>query len=239
MRSMDMEASLRWRRRWPAFILALAQPLAAGLVYAQQAGATGEPLVVRTLSLPKAYVRQPYEIRLEAQGGILPLKWELTEGALPAGLSVHRDGVLTGTPVDTGQFRFTVNVTDSGNPAYERRQELVLLVVAPLMAQWGRYPAINGRRLEGSVKVSNQTEQSFDLTVIVVAVNENGRATAVGYQRFELKKDVSDFEIPFGENLTHGAYELNLDAVAEVATTNSIYRARLVPKEKFQVQQGP
>jgi hypothetical protein len=46
-------------------------------------------------------------------------------------------------------------------------------------------------------------------------------------------------EIPFGENLPHGSYELNVDAVAEVAATNSIYRTRLVPKEKFQVQEGP
>jgi hypothetical protein len=234
-----MQASLRRRRRCSVFILALLQLVAAGLAYAQQGGATGEPLVVQTSSLPKAYVRQPYKTLLVARGGILPLKWEVTDGALPAGLTLLREGTLTGTPADTGQFRFTVKVTDGGNPAYERKQELVLLVVAPLMVQWGRYPAINGRRIEGSVKVSNQTEHDFDLTVIVVAVDENGRATAVGYQRFELKKDVADFEIPFGENLAHGVYELNLDAVAEVAATNSIYRARLVPKEKFRVQEGP
>jgi hypothetical protein len=239
MRSMDMQVFLRWPRRWPAFILVFAQFLASGLAYAQQGGATGEPLVVQTSSLPKAYVKQPYEIPLAAKGGILPLKWELTDGALPAGLNLRRDGTLTGAPADTGQFRFTVKVTDSGNPAFERKQELVLLVVAPLLVQWGRYPAISGRRVEGSVKVSNQTEQNFDLTVIVVAVNEDGRATAVGYQRFELKKGTADFEIPFAENLAHGAYELNLDAVAEVAATNSIYRARLVPKEKLQVREGP
>jgi hypothetical protein len=239
MRSMDMKASPRWRRRWLAFMLALAQFVAAGLTRAQQGGATGEPLKVLTSNLPKAYVRQVYKTVLVARGGVLPLKWELTDGALPAGLSLRRDGTLTGTPTDTGQFRFTVKVTDSGKPEYERKQDLVLLVVAPLLAQWGRYPAVNGQRIEGSVKVSNQTERDFDLTVIVLAVNENGRATAIGYQHFELKKNASDFEIPFGENLAHGAYQLNLDAVAEVAATNSIYRARLVPKEKFHVQQGP
>jgi hypothetical protein len=238
MRSMDVRAFLRWRRRWPVFILALVPFMALRLAHAQQGGAASE-LVVLSSSLPKAYVRQVYEIRLEAQGGILPLKWEITDGALPTGLTLLRDGTLTGTTTDTGQFHFTVKVSDGSNPAYERKQELVLLVVAPLMVQWGKYPVVNGRRLEGSVRVSNQTEHNFDLTVIVVAVDENGRATAVGYQRFELKKNVSDFEIPFGENLAHGVYELNLDAVAEVAATNSIYRARLVPKEKFRVQEGP
>jgi hypothetical protein len=61
----------------------------------------------------------------------------------------------------------------------------------------------------------------------------------VGYQHFVLKNNTVDFEIPFGENLPHGAYALNLDAVAEVEATNTIYRARLVTGEKLQVQQGP
>jgi len=72
-----------------------------------------------------------------------------------------------------------------------------------------------------------------------MALNETGRATAIGYQRLTLKKDTTSLEIPFGENLPQGSYELNVDAVGEVAATNSIYRARLVPKEHFQILQGP
>jgi hypothetical protein len=93
--------------------------------------------------------------------------------------------------------------------------------------------------VEGAVKVSNQTGQDFDFTVIALAVDETGRATAVGYQHFTLKRGTLDFEIPFGENLPHGAYALNLDAVAEVEPTNTIYRARLVTGDKLQVLQGP
>ena len=48
-----------------------------------------------------------------------------------------------------------------------------------------------------------------------------------------------EFEIPFGENLPFGTYDLNADAVAEVAATNTIYRSRLTTGEKLQVQQGP
>jgi hypothetical protein len=132
-----------------------------------------------------------------------------------------------------------VTLTDSGRPAVQRNQQLVLTVAAPLMAQWGRYPKVTDRRLEGSITLSNQTGQDFDLTVVMMAVNETGRATAIGYQRLTLTKDTTSLEIPFGENLPQGLYELNVDAVGEVAATNSIYRARLVPKEKFQVQEGP
>jgi len=224
------------RRAWRllAVILAL-----SALGHAQQAAATGQPLQIRTTSLPRAYLRQVYETRLEAQGGITPLKWELTEGSLPAGTALHPDGTLTGTPAEAGEFHFTVTVSDSGKPAYEKRQQLSLLVVAPLLAEWGRYPKVNGQRVEGSIVASNQTDHDFDLTVIVLAVNETGRATAIGYQHFSMKKNTTGVEIPFGDNLPNGTYELNVDAVAEVEATNSVYRARLAPKEKLQVQQGP
>ena len=227
------------RSRTVLLLLLLGMLAAPEISVAQQGAATGAPLVVQTTTLPKAYLRQHYEVHLEARGGITPLRWELTEGALPAGVVLGQDGILSGAPTETGEFRFTVTLTDSGRPAAQRNQKLVLTVVAPLLAQWGRYPKVTGQRLEGSILVSNQTEQDFDLTVIMMAVNEIGRATAIGYQCFTLKKDTTSLGIPFGENLPQGSYELNVDAVAEVAATNSIYRARLVPKEKFQVQGGP
>ena len=72
------------------------------------------------------------------------------------------------------------------------------------MVEWSRKPKINGHRLDAAIRVSNQTGDDFDFTVIALAVNENGRATAVGYQHFTLKKDTDEFEIPFGENLPRG-----------------------------------
>lgn len=219
-----------------AFLL-LATPWSRAL--AQEPRSDVSPLVIETQSLPRAYVRQPYQARLQTHGGVPPLKWEVTEGSLPAGIVLQNDGQLTGTPAETGELYFTVTVTDSGRPAHQITHQFSLNVVSPLMAQWGRYPKINGQRLEGSILVSNQTDRDFDLTVIVLAVNQIGRATAIGYQHFPLKKNTDAMEIPFGDNLAPGSYQLNVDAVGEVAATDSIYRVRLVPKERFQVQQGP
>jgi hypothetical protein len=174
---------------------------------------------------------------LEAQGGISPLKWQVTSGSLPPGLALGEDGTLSGLPTQAGEFHFAVTVTDSGKPAYERSQDLVLRVVTPLLAEWSEYPKINGQRVEGAIKVSNGTDRDFDLTVIILAVNQIGRATAVGYQHVELKKETSELVLPFGENLPPGAYVVNVDVVAEVPTIDTIYRARLVTKEKLQVQQ--
>ena len=216
------------------FLLTICNPLSA-----QQGAAAGEPLVIRTTSLPRGYLHEPYQAKLEGQGGIPPFRWELVEGNLPQGVTLHPEGALSGSPEATGEFHFTVNVIDSGKPAVQRRQPLVLTVVVPLLLQWGRYPKVNGQRIEGSIIVSNQAERDFDLTAFIVAIAEDGRATALGYQRLPMKKNAAEKEISFGENLPKGAYLVNVDAVAEVASSNTIYRARLEPEEKLQVQQGP
>ena len=49
-----------------------------GSSLAQQGAATGEPLMFQTDPLPKGFLRRPYHFKLEAQGGITPLNWEVT-----------------------------------------------------------------------------------------------------------------------------------------------------------------
>ncbi|HYM06368.1 MAG TPA: Ig domain-containing protein [Terriglobales bacterium] len=205
----------------------------------QQGAATGEPIVLSTAPLPRAFLRQPYHFKLEAQGGITPLKWEVTNGSPPEGIELAPDGTLSGTPTEVDSFHFVVTVTDSGKPVAQKKKGFVLEVVAPLVVEWSRKPTITGHRLEAAIRVSNQTGNDFDFTFIALAVNENGRATAVGYQHFTLKRDTDEFEIPFAENLPQGSYDLNVDTVGEVESTNTIVRARLAPTGKLQVVQGP
>jgi hypothetical protein len=235
---MHLPPGTRWFSRARLLLLVLLLPLFAGVADSQQGTGAGGELAVQSRSLPNGFVRREYRRPLLAEGGVAPLKWEISTGVLPRGLILSADGILSGVPGESGVFRFVVTVTDSGNPAHQRNQELVLRVIAPLLVEWSRYPKVSGQRVEGAVKVSNQTDEDFDLTFVAVAVNENGRATALGYQRFTLKKGTIEMEIPFGENLPHGTYEVNVDAVGEVAASNTIDRTRLVAN-KLDVQQGP
>ncbi len=235
---MHLPAGTRFFGRAGLLLLVLFLPVFAVIASSQQGTVAGGELAVQTTSLPTAFVRREYRFQLQAEGGVAPVKWEISTGALPRGVVLSGDGILSGVPGESGEFRFVVTVTDSGNPAHQRNQGLVLRVIAPLLVEWSRYPKVSGQRVEGAVKVSNQTDEDFDLTFIAVAVNENGRATALGYQRFTLKKSTTDMEIPFGENLPHGTYQVNVDTVGEVAATNTIHRARLVAN-KVDVQQGP
>jgi hypothetical protein len=194
---------------------------AAGVIWAQQ---TAVPLVIITDSLPPPSAGQPYRMELLATGGEPPLHWSIAEGKLPEGLSLDDSGVISGVPAEKGEETFTVAVTDSAEHAV--RREFKLKVIAPLLIEWSQYPRVESDQIKGSVKVSNGTKDRFDLTVIIVAVNEYGKAFALGYRRFDLTPETSDVEIPFGSSLPRGAYVVHADAIAEVPEKHAIFRNR-------------
>jgi hypothetical protein len=75
--------------------------------------------------------------------------------------------------------------------------------------------------------------------VVIVAVADNGRATAIGYEHFDLKPGAISVQIPFGNTLPHGAYVIHADAIAEVPTKKTILRQRLQTPQALQVVVGP
>jgi hypothetical protein len=75
---------------------------------------TVNPLAVTTASLPGAIMGNAYSQTLAATGGTIPYSWSLSNGTLPAGLSLNAaTGVIYGTPTAAGTSNFTVMVTDS------------------------------------------------------------------------------------------------------------------------------
>lgn len=191
---------------------------------------------ITTTSLPAAVPRQRYESKLEAIGGTPPVRWAITDGKLPPGLELDpTSGLISGTPQEAGQFRFTVSVTDSATPPRTARREFLLGSAKALTLEWKGYPAVQGDQINGSVKVSNGSKDIFDQTVIIVAVNEYGKAFALGYQHFDLKPETANVEIKFGSSLPRGDYVVHADAVAEVAAKDAIYRVRLHTPQPLQI----
>lgn len=56
-----------------------------------------------------------YNTTLVAIGGTTPYTWTVFDGALPDGLSLSTDGVISGTPTVAGTSTFTVQVADNEN----------------------------------------------------------------------------------------------------------------------------
>lgn len=189
--------------------------------------------------LPDTYPQANYEFRFRAHGGTPVLQWRVEKGALPPGLKLEHDGLLHGAAERVGEFEFTVAVSDGSQPQQKVQKGFILRVRSALSLRWKNPAHVNGNRIEGSAEVSNTTPDDIDLTFIVVAVPPNGRATAIGYQHFILRRGTVEKELPFGEVLPHGDYAVHVDAVGEVAAKNLIYRDRMQTPGTLQVMIGP
>jgi hypothetical protein len=189
--------------------------------------------------LPDGYPHRHYEFRFHARNGVSVLHWKVEKGVLPPGMKVDDTGLLFGEPERPGEFQFTVSVTDGGNAQTAVQKGFLLRVVSGLTLNWKTPAHVNGNRIEGSAQVSNATPDDVDLTFVVMAVAGNGRATAIGYQHFVLKRGTVAMELPFGETLPRGGYVVHVDAVGEVAQRNLIYRERMQTPGPLQVAVGP
>ena len=204
----------------------------------QEQGESG--LVIENDSqLPETYPHAAYEFRFRARGGVPTLHWRLEKGTIPPGLKLEDDGFLHGSPEHTGEFQFTVSVTDSGQPQRSVQKAFNLRVRSAMVLTWKNPAHVNGNRIEGSAQISNTTAEDIDLTFIVLAVPENGRAVAIGYQHFVLRRGTLGQELPFGETLPRGGYVAHVDAVGEVPAKNIIYRERMQTPSMLQITVGP
>lgn len=86
---------------------------------------------ILTESLPEGRVGQPYEARLETEGGTSPVTFSLASGQIPPGLSLSSEGVLRGTPTAAGTFLFEVSATDSSQPAQRALRSFRLQILLP------------------------------------------------------------------------------------------------------------
>jgi Putative Ig domain len=203
-------------------LLALACLLSSSRLAAWQI----DPLTIATSSLPTAEAGIPYHVTLQVKGGVNPYTWRLAQGSnLPPGLQLHpHSGRLTGTPTTAGEYHFTLTLSDVNAPPSEVQRAFTLVVVAGLTVEWKRPPKVSGTSIAGSVIVANHTDQPANLTVIIVAVNQIGRATALGYQHFTIQPQAQQ-EIPFGATPGPGGYRVRADAVAHFTPGNTILRA--------------
>ena len=202
--------------------------LLAAAACAQEAQAERPaPLHILAEEAPQAVLHEPYELRVSSEGGTTPITWRVEQGELPPGVDLDQNsGEISGKPEDAGEFHFTLTATDSGQPAQSKSREFTVRVVAPLSIEWEQAPELAEDGIKGSVTVANATGDAYDLTVIIVAVNEIGKAFALGYQHFNLQQDTSQV-IQFGASLPAGDYIVHADAVAEIASKDLIRRARL------------
>jgi hypothetical protein len=94
------------------------------------AAQTTPPLGLSTTSLPHATFGTPYTATLAATGGAPMYTWKLTDGSLPAALSLAASsGIISGTPTAAGTSHFTATVSDAGTPTAQTAVEALSITV--------------------------------------------------------------------------------------------------------------
>lgn len=68
--------------------------------------------------MPSGYINESYVAGIPVSGGTYPYTFTLAPGSsLPVGLTMSSSGIVSGTALIPGDSSFTVQVTDSSNPA--------------------------------------------------------------------------------------------------------------------------
>lgn len=191
-------------------------------------------------SLPRFNTGIDVHVSLHATGIAPPFTWSVIEGNLPDGITLSPEGLLSGRPTKPGGFAVTLKVDDSGHPPHSATRYFHATVDTALLLDWLDAPKVRDNRIDGSVQVSNGSHDTYDLTVVIVAVaSADQRATAIGYERFDLKPGTNNVRISFGQTLPPGGYVVHADAIAEVAERNTILRQRLQSSQALQIAVGP
>jgi Putative Ig domain len=121
---------------------------------------SGRRYSIATSALPSAAVGAPYSAALQTAGVDSNTTWEVTAGSLPAGLTLSKEGVISGTPTASGSTTFTVEATGNAKDFSGTRvdtKELTLKVVA-LAARLSRTTAEVGVPFRASLLGSGGQE---------------------------------------------------------------------------------
>lgn len=144
---------------------------------------------ITTTLLPEITAGSAYDAPIAAVGGTTPYHWSISSGTLPKGISLGSStGDFTGTTSQTGQFSFSVKLTDSSSPVETASQALSVTVVPAQTTVADFYVATDGNdSWSGTLSVPNSkgsdgpfaTIARAQLAVQGILQNPKGRTTPI------------------------------------------------------------
>lgn len=118
--------------------------------------------------LDSAQYKNSYSAQLSAAFGILPYTWQVSNGALPDGLTLNSsNGHISGVPTKSGDFEFTVTLTDAGTPSLSDDCSFSIFVI-------NNYPVITS---DDSVNTFTNTQ----ITYVASATDPDGNSLTYNF----------------------------------------------------------
>jgi hypothetical protein len=128
----------------------------------QGGGGGGLPPLVTTTTLPSGTVTAAYSATIAATGGTFPYTWAIASGSnpVPPGLVLSASGTIGGTPTASGNFGFTVVVTDSASKTAQRNLSILIADSGS-----GGVGGFNAQFVSQSIPTTVQPGGTFQVTI--------------------------------------------------------------------------
>ena len=104
------------------------------------------PFTITTTSLPEAMVGYRYRETLSSSGGTPPIHWSISSGSLPSGLNLASDGIISGTPIEIGNYSFTVEAVEKFGAREEKPLSLRVTEIGEVTSGEGEVKIQGGEK---------------------------------------------------------------------------------------------
>ncbi len=199
------------------------------------------PAVLSPATLPDGRAFVPYDQMLMPSLGALPYNFQVTDGGLPAGLTLTPEGRLFGTPTQAGLFSFTITATDTAGCQAMRQYNSVRmfcpLLIFPQPTQGASYVLPNGEfgvPYEQMIAVSSPAGFAYSYSAdpgtlpAGLTLSADGRLSGTPMQAGNFAISISASTNDFGGSCTGGSFfllSIPCPAITVPALPNAILTA--------------
>jgi hypothetical protein len=158
-------------------------------------------------------VGNAYNATLVATGGTAPFTWTVTQGALPAGLSLNPPtGEISGIPSAGAMSALTFTITDSGNPVQTRSVILALAIYSVVVSSQPNGVA--------ATQILSVTATTNDIAGVTWSASGNGcNGSTCGV--FSSANSATGVPVTYTASSVGGAYTVTATSVTDSSATAS------------------
>jgi hypothetical protein len=164
-------------------------PSPQSIIWSYNLGIYNQLVVNCQTSNGPSLIGQFYLDQCGGSGGVVPTYLWISDGALPAGISLNSNGSIQGTPTTPGPYSYTLSVTDSLTPTAAIATQTFAGVIAPLP------PPLDTTKVSGSM-AHLAVGDGWSTTTVLMNLGTSYAQAHVGY----FGDDGSPLSLPLTES---------------------------------------
>ena len=185
------------------------------------------PISISTTTLSDATQNTAYSATVVATGGQTPYTWSISQGTLPAGLTLNAStGVISGTPTAVGTSSFTIKAEDSSSPKQNATKQLSIRVATgPTVTNCGEFDLVCSNNARSCPAIVRDTNVPQGQTSWAYLIPSSARSIP-GVDTNKLLEAIMRIETNGRINMQSGSTPPSCGLMQIQAGTANIYRTR-------------